>query len=78
MFLPSPPSQRKRDARDALHGFSEIAVREFADVFGNDAVDRRGRVTLLAERGIQGAAKAGDDHLFELLARPFVAVRGDA
>ena len=44
---------RERDARNALHGFGEVAVRELADVFRDDTVDGGGDFALLAERGIQ-------------------------
>ncbi len=38
----------QRHARDALHGFSEIAVRKFADVLRGDDIDR-----LLSRRAFQ-------------------------
>ena len=62
---------RQRDARNALHGFGEIAVGKFAEVFGLDDVDGGGFVALLGQRGIDRSAEARDDDFVEFLALCF-------
>jgi hypothetical protein len=68
---------RQRHAGDSLHRFGKIAVRKLANVFRDDAVDRRRLFALLCERRIQRFTKTSDDDLVELFigAVGFLSVR---
>ena len=58
-----------RDTGDPLQGFSNVGVREFADVFRGDRVDNLVGVSLDIEGGFQAPANAFDGNGLE---RPFV------
>ena len=51
-------------AGNALHGFGKVRIREFADVFRDNAVDRRGFVSLHIDCSRQARAITGDRDRF--------------
>jgi len=54
-------------AGDSLQRFSEVRVREFADVLGRDRIDDTGRILLDVHRRFQAAADTGDDDFLQLV-----------
>ncbi|MEJ1968940.1 MAG: hypothetical protein WDN03_09985 [Rhizomicrobium sp.] len=56
-------------AGDAVEGFGDVGVGEFADVLGEDAVGEVGGGALGVGRGGQAGAVAGDDDGFDPVVR---------
>ncbi|MNN56567.1 hypothetical protein D3C81_1715070 [compost metagenome] len=48
-------------ARDALQGFRDVLIRQFAQVLGGDRVDHANGVALDVDRLLLAGADAGDD-----------------